>query len=97
MLQTHTAVTTTRSHAKVPAKRVEIIQPQDHLLRDVVKLIEAEKRERHFTWGWLSQKSELTPSGYYGWRSGKTRGVWLRRVNSVLKPLGYRLQLVKLK
>jgi hypothetical protein len=87
---------TTKSLVKTNTKRaVEIVQPQDHLLREVVRLMEASHRDNGWTWGWLSEKSELTPAGYYAWRTGKTRGVWLRKINSVLKPLGYRLRLEK--
>jgi hypothetical protein len=59
--------------------------------------MEEAQREQHFTWSWLAEQSELTTSGYYAWRTGKTKGVFLRRINSVLKPMGYRLKIERLK
>jgi len=85
---------------KAPAKKVHTVTDgdvQDRLLREVVRLMEAEHREHKWSWSWLSEQSELTASGYYAWRKGKTKGVFLRRLNSVLKPLGYRLKIERLK
>jgi hypothetical protein len=78
-------------------KRPKIdFENQDRLLREVVQILEAEQRAKQWTWSWLADQSELTSSAYYAWRKGLTKGHFLRRINSVLHPLGYRLYIGKL-